>query len=46
MTLKEVTILIEQLRDEIERGIDVEFNEQWITLLQKSIVNSLKINKN
>tara|TARA_B100002019_G_scaffold21877_1_gene16618 strand:+ start:195 stop:335 length:141 start_codon:yes stop_codon:yes gene_type:complete len=46
MTLKEVTILIEQLRDEIEQGIDVEFNEQWITLLQKSIVNSLKINKN
>ena len=45
MTLKEVTILIDQLRCEIEQGIEVEFNTQWIALLQKAIVNSLKFNK-
>jgi hypothetical protein len=37
MTVKEATELIETLKQEIDKGIDVEFNTKWIELLRQSI---------
>ncbi len=45
MTIREGNELIEILKIEIENGIDVEFNTEWIRLLRLSIVNALKFNK-
>lgn len=35
MTLKEGRELMNQLRGEIKEGNDVEFNKQWLNILEK-----------
>ena len=40
MTVKEGKQLIEQLRNEIKEGKDVEFNVAWINCLEKSILKA------
>ena len=42
MTIKEVSILIGILKAEIEAGIDVEFNIEWIRELNKSILKAIE----
>jgi hypothetical protein len=41
MTIKETNELKAILQKEIEQGIDVEFNKEWISCLNKSIVNTV-----
>lgn len=40
MTVKEGNQLIEQLKQEINEGIDVELNKDWIRCLRKSILKA------
>lgn len=42
MTVKEVRELVKILRIEIEQGIDVEINTQWIECLNKSILKAIE----
>lgn len=37
MNIKEISQLIKILQDEIKKGIDVEFNKQWIEVIIKGI---------
>lgn len=43
MTVKEGKQLIEQLRNEIKQGKDVEFNVAWINSLNKSILKASQL---
>lgn len=43
MTVKEGKQLIEQLRNEIKQGKDVEFNVSWINSLNKSILKASQL---
>lgn len=43
MTVKEGKQLIEQLRNEIKQGKDVEFNVDWIYSLDKSILKASQL---
>lgn len=43
MTVKEGKKLVEQLRNEIKQGKDVEFNVAWINSLNKSILKSSQL---
>ena len=43
MTVKEGKQLIEQLRNEIKEGKDVEFNVAWINSLDKSILEASQL---
>lgn len=43
MTIKEGKQLIEQLKNEIKEGKDVDFNVAWINSLNKSILKASQI---
>ena len=43
MTVKEGKKLIEELRNEIKQGKDVEFNLAWINSLNKSILKASQL---
>lgn len=45
MTIKELSILIGILNKEIENGIDIEFNKNWIRCIKNSIKKNEKRNK-
>lgn len=42
MNLREINELIFILKDEISKGIDVDFNKRWLQAIQNSITSSVK----
>lgn len=46
MTVKEGSELVKILRQEIKEGKDVDFNNQWIECLNKSILKAINPKKN
>jgi hypothetical protein len=41
MTIKEANQLISKLNSEIQNGIDVEFNRNWVRLLKQQVAKAI-----